>query len=115
MNAANIMGAVIITVVALIMVLIGVSQFRAKDKPVGFYNVIDPPRKEEITDIIAWNKKHGMIWIVYGIFIELGFWMGFLMMSEILQMVFMMGGVIVPLPFMVLRHRKLEKKYKSVP
>lgn len=113
LNAGNIIGAVIVTIVALIMVLLGVSQFRTKDKPVGFYNVIDPPKKEEITDITMWNRKHGMIWIVYGICIELGFWMGFLMTNEILQMIFMMGGVLVPLPFMVIRHRMLEKKYRS--
>lgn len=111
MNEGIIMGAVIITLVALIMVLIGVSQLRTKDKPVGFYNMIDPPKKDEITDIFAWNTKHGIIWIVYGICIELGFWLGFLMTNEILQMTFMMGGVLVPLPFMILRHRILEKKY----
>ena len=52
------------------------------------------------------------IWIVYGICIELGFWLGYIMPSEVLEMVFMMGGVIIPLPFMVLRHRALEKEYK---
>ena len=43
---------------------------------------------------------------------ELGFWLGYIMPSEVLEMVFMMGGVIIPLPFMVLRHRALEKEYK---
>ena len=33
------------------------------------------------------------------------------MPSEVLEMVFMMGGVIIPLPFMVLRHRALEKAF----
>lgn len=112
MNAAMIMGLVIITFVALIMVTIGLCQITKKENPVGFYNVIDPPRKEEISDVIQWNKKHGMIWIVYGICIELGFWLGYIAPSEVLEMVFMMGGVIVPLPFMVMRHRSLEKQYK---
>ena len=40
------------------------------------------------------------------------FWLGFVMPVEVLEMVFMMGGVIIPLPFMVIRHRKLEKEYK---
>ena len=75
-------------------------------------NVIDPPKKEEISDVIQWNKKHGIIWLTYGICIELGFWLGFVMPVEVLEMVFMMGGVIIPLPFMVIRHRKLEKEYK---
>lgn len=111
LNAGNIIGAVIVTIVALIMVLLGASQFRTKDKPVGFYNVIDPPKKEEITDITMWNRKHGMIWIVYGICIELGFWLGYFSSAEWLEMIFMMGGVVAPLPFMIWRHKSLEKKY----
>ena len=112
MNAEMIMGLVIISIVAVIMVIIGISQFNKKENPVGFYNVIAPPKKEEISDVIQWNKKHGFIWIVYGICIELGFWLGYIMPSEVLEMVFTMGGVIIPLPFMVLRHRALEKEYK---
>lgn len=112
MNAEMIMGLVIISIVACIMILIGVLQINKKNEPVGFYNVIDPPKKEEISNIDQWNKKHGTIWIVYGLCIELGFWLGYIMPSEVLEMVFMMGGVVIPLPLMVIRHRKLEKKYK---
>lgn len=112
MNAAMIIGLVIISIVAGIMIMIGISQLNKKEDPVGFYNVIDPPRKEEISDVIQWNKKHGIIWIVYGICIESGFWLGYVMPAEALKMVFMMGGVIIPLPFMVVRHRRLEKEYK---
>lgn len=111
MDYGMIMGLVVISIVSLIMILIGVLQFVKKDVPVGFYNIIDPPKKDEITDIIQWNRKHGVIWIMYGICIELGFWLGYLMPVEILEMIFMMGGVIIPLPFMVLRHRSLERKY----
>ena len=113
MNAGMIMGLVIISIVAGIMIIIGIFQFSKKDNPVGFYNVIDPPKKEEISDVIQWNRKHGIIWIVYGICIEFGFWLGYVMPVEVLEMVFMMGGVIIPLPFMVIRHRKLEKEYKT--
>ena len=105
MNAEMIIGLVIISIVAGIMIIIGLFQLSKKDNPVGFYNVIDPPKKEEISDVIQWNKKHGIC-------IELGFWLGFVMSVEVLEMVFMMGGVIIPLPFMVIRHRKLEKEYK---
>lgn len=61
MNEGMIMGLVIISIVAGIMIILGFSQMRAKDNPVGFYNVIDPPKKEEISDVIQWNKKHGMV------------------------------------------------------
>jgi len=112
MNGAMIMGLVIITLVAAVMVIIGVSQVIKKDVPVGFSNVIDPPKKEEISNIIQWNRKHGMIWIIYGICIELGFWFGFISPNEILEMIFVMGGVVLPIPFMVLQHKKLEREYK---
>lgn len=112
MNAEMIMGLIILSFVAAIMGLIGVCQVVKKDAPVGFYNVIDPPKKEEITDIIQWNKKHGMLWILYGICIELGFWIGYVMPSEVLEMIFMMGGVVLPLPLMIVRHHRLEKEYR---
>ena len=86
--------------------------FTNREKPVGVYNVIDPPKKEEISDIIQWNKKHGIIWIVYGICIELGFWIGYVMPSEEPEIFFMIGGIVIPLPFMCLRHHKLEKVYR---
>lgn len=111
MNPGMIIGLVIISIVALIMIMIGISQYRTKDVPVGFYNVIDPPKKEDITDIVQWNRKHGIIWIAYGICIELGFWAGFIMPTEKLEMIFMIGGVVIPLPFMIIRHKRLEKEY----
>lgn len=110
-NAEMIIGLVIISLVASIMIIIGLCQVRNKEKPVGFYNVIDPPKKEEISDIIQWNKKHGIIWIVYGICIELGFWIGYVMPIEALEIFFMISGIVIPLPFMCLRHYKLEKVY----
>lgn len=111
-NAEMIIGLVIISLVASIMIIIGLCQVRNKEKPVGFYNVIDSPKKEEISDILQWNKKHGMIWIVYGICIETGFWIGYVMPIEVLEMFFMIGGIVLPLPFMCLRHHKLEKEYR---
>ena len=45
MNAEMIMGLVIISIVAVIMVIIGISQFNKKENPLGFYNVIAQPKK----------------------------------------------------------------------
>ena len=53
-------------IVALIMFVIGISQIRSKE-PVGFYSGIKPPDREELTDVGDWNKKHGMMYIAYGI------------------------------------------------
>lgn len=112
MNAEMIMGLVIVSLVAVIMIIIGLVEAFNKYEPVGFYNVIDPPKREEISDIVQWNRNHGLIWIFYGICIELGFWLGFVMPNQMLGIVSMIGGIMIPLPFMVLIHRILEKKYK---
>ena len=112
MNEAMIMALVIISIVAVIMIIIGVSPISKKENSAGFYNGIDTPKKEEISDIIQWNRKHGIMWIIYGVCIELGFWLGHVMPVEALKMIFMMGGVIFPLPFMVLGHHRLVKRYK---
>lgn len=111
-NVEMIFGWIIVSFVALIMIIIGVSQIIKKDVPVGFYNLIAPPKKDEITNLAEWNKKHGMIWIAYGVCIEAGFLMGCFMPNESLEMIFMIGGVIIPLPLMILRHHMLEKEYK---
>lgn len=107
-----IVASVIFSFVSGIMIMIGISQMRKKDDPVGFENLIDPPKRDEISDVIQWNKKHGMIWITYGICIELGFWLGYLVPTEALKMIVVLGGVIIPLPFMVIRHKSLEVKYR---
>lgn len=112
MNSEMVMGLIIMSIVSLIMIIIGICQMRKKDIPVGFYNMVDPPKKEEVTDLVQWNKKHGLIWIVYGICIELGFWLGYFSKIDILEMIFMTGGVVIPLPFMILKHKSLEKEYR---
>ncbi len=45
--------------------ILGIVQCRSKD-PVGFWAGKKPPRKEEITDVRAYNRKHGLMWILYG-------------------------------------------------
>lgn len=113
MDAEMIMFLMIMSVVALIMIIIGVCQKTKKDEPVGFYNVLEPPKKEEISDVLEWNKQHGIIWITYGICIEIGWWLGYIVPIEALKIFFAMGGIVIPLPFMIMRHHSLEKKYKK--
>ncbi len=47
------------------IILLGIAQYRSKD-PVGFWSGKEPPRKEQITDVKAYNRKHGIMWILYG-------------------------------------------------
>lgn len=71
MKAENIIGLAIYVVVALFMVAIGIAQLKSKD-PVGFYSGEEPPKAESLTDVSTWNKRHGMMWLIYGIIIFVG-------------------------------------------
>ena len=72
MNAENIFGFAIYALVALFMMGIGIVQIKSR-KPVAFYSGEKPPKAEELTDVSAWNRKHGMMWLAYGIIILISF------------------------------------------
>lgn len=111
MNAEVAIGFGISTFVALIMEIIGIAQIRKSDEPVGFYTLVDPPRENQITDMIAWNRQHGLMWILYGICIELGFLPFIFSENDIFAGVCYCCGILVPLPIMILYHHLLVKKY----
>lgn len=106
---------VIFLLVALIMIGIGVSQLKSKT-PVGFYSGEKPFAAEELSDVAAWNKKHGVMWIIYGLVIIFsGFAGTFLIGANAgwqLNLVIMGGGVVVPLAWMIGYHERLVRKYK---
>ena len=106
----NIVGFIIYLGVSVFMLGIGVVQLRSK-KPVAFYSGEKPPKAEELSDVEVWNKKHGMMWVLYGIIIMASYFCGVLVGDNIWSVIPMIGGVIVPIPIMILRHEKLRKKY----
>lgn len=59
--AENIIGFVVFLGTSLIMIGLGVSQIKSKE-PVGFYTGEKPPKREQLSDVEAWNKKHGLMW-----------------------------------------------------
>lgn len=108
-----IFGLVIYLFVAAIMFGIGISQYKSK-KPVGFYSGEKPPLESELTDVNAWNKKHGKMWILYGVIIILSYVAGipFVSQDSVWCVVPMCGGIIVPIPLMIWYHHKLIREYK---
>ena len=108
--AEYIMAMVIIFLVALVMIGIGVSQIKSK-KPVAFYTGEKAPGEDELSDVAAWNKRHGFMWVIYGLAIMEAFLLSSLVKSEILQMVILLGGIVGALPIMILYHSHLKKKY----
>lgn len=111
MTAAGIMTLVIFLIVAGMMIGIGISQLRSTS-PVGFYSGEKPPAENELTDVQAWNKKHGMMWLVYGIIIIISYFVGYIMGDTILCLIPFCGGLIVPVIIMIWYHHRLIRKYK---
>lgn len=110
MNTENIVGLVIYVFVSLFMVAIGIAQLKSQD-PVGFYSGEKPPKAEDLTDVHAWNKSHGMIWLIYGIIIFASYLIGSFFWDSILVIIPMIGGVVIPLPFMIWYHHRLIRKF----
>ena len=114
MLAEIIIGFVIMLYVAVIMLGIGISQYKST-KPVGFYSGEKPPLESELTDVNAWNKKHGKMWIWYGVIIIVSYLLGipFLVMDSVWCILPICGGCILPLPVMIWYHHKLIQEYKK--
>ena len=108
--AAMIMSGVIFGFVALIMFGIGFSQLKSRD-PVGFYTGVKPPEKEQLSDVAAWNKKHGIMWIAYGFCIVCSWFCYALIGESICSVIPLLAGVLIPIVLMVIYHHQLIKKY----
>lgn len=109
-----IFGLVIYLFVAAVMLGIGISQYRST-KPVGFYSGEKPPMESELTDVDAWNKKHGKMWIWYGVIIIVSYLLGvpFLMADSVWSVLPMCVGIMIPIPLMIRYHHKLIRKYRK--
>ena len=105
-------SGVILGVCALIMFEIGTVQFRSQ-KPVSFYTGENAPDEKDITDVKAWNKKHGIMWIMYGVCIVSAWICGFIMGDSLLSLIPFFICLGLPIPLMVLYHHHLVKRYKN--
>ncbi len=106
--AEYIISLVIYGVISLIMIGIGISQIKSKD-PVGFYTHEKAPRKQEIIDVPAWNKRHGMMWISYGVALIGAHIICLFIGDAIVASVLLIGATVVPLPMMMWYHARLKK------
>ena len=72
-----------------------------------------PFKKEELSDVYLWNKKHGWMWIIYGIIILLSYGIGFIIgIDSVMCVIPMCGGIIIPIPVMIWKHHRLIKEMK---
>ena len=106
----TIISGVIYGIVALIMFGIGISQLKSKD-PVGFYSGEKNPKAEQLSDVNAWNKKHGIMWVIYGVCIVCTWICSAIIGDSIFSVIPMIAGILVPVIIMIIYHHKLVKKY----
>lgn len=106
------MALIVFVMVAILMIGIGVWQLKST-APVGFYSGEKPPREEELTDVKAWNRKHGTMWVIYGIVIIISGLVGCIIGDSIWCLIPYCGGIVVPVIIMIWYHHRLIKKYKK--
>lgn len=112
MEVGNIIGLVVYLLTAAIMIGIGISQYKS-EKPVGFYSGEKPPDESELSDVVSWNKKHAVMWVIYGLIILFSYGIGTIIGDSVWCLIPMCGGLIFPLPIMVWYHHRLIKHYKK--
>ena len=98
----------ILLFVSLSMVGIGLWQIKSQS-PVGFYSGVTPPAREELTDVRAWNRKHGLMWVIYGVSIIASYLLCALLLSPAVGAVVSCGTILIALPLMILYHHHLVK------
>lgn len=94
---------------AIPLIILGISQYKSAD-PVGFWTGKKPPAKEQITDVKAYNHKHGLMWILYGAGIMVCFFsMVFVGLETAMFLVLVecLGGIVA----MIVYHNKLDRTY----
>lgn len=109
MTAENIIAVVILCICMLPLVVLGIFQMKSKE-PVGFWSGVKPPTGDKVSDVAAYNKKHGIMWIVYGAGIVPAFFLGMVfgeMVAVCTLGIEIIGGLVV----MICYHNYLDKKY----
>lgn len=110
--AESIIFVVIVAISAMPMIILGIVQYRSKE-PVGFWSGKEPPKREQITDVKAYNRKHGIMWILYGAgflfcnILEIPLGEELALLAVGLSVVECIGGIFV----MIAYHNKLNRQY----
>lgn len=107
--AETIFSAVILLVSIGPIIILGIVQYRSKE-PVGFWSGKKPPGREQITDVRAYNRKHGLMWISYGVGFIVCFVCGLPfggLIAGYLCTIEALGGILV----MAAYHNRLNRLY----
>lgn len=105
-----ILSGVSLGICAILMFGIGAFQIKSK-KPVGFYTGETAPDEKELSDVTAWNRKHGMMFILYGFGLVLAWVCGLIIGDSPLLLIPFAVCLLLPIPLMIFYHHKLVRKY----
>jgi len=107
--AETIMSIVVTFICVLPLLAVGILQYHSK-APVGFWAGKKPPEPEQVTDVRAYNRRHGIMWIAYGA----GFFLMFLtglpfggIAAAAASGLECFGGICL----MIWYHSRLDRKY----
>ena len=107
-------SGVCLGICALLMLGIGLFQFKSRT-PVGFYSHEKRPEASQLTDVRAWNRKHALMWILYGGWIALSWVFCLLCKDSLLILIPLTAGLLLPVPLMIARHHSLKRQYLENP
>jgi len=99
-------------VCALTAILIGIWQYKSKT-PAGFYTFEKPLTEDDVSDVKMWNRKHGVMFMLYGAVILISWAAMPLSGGSEWGYAVSFSGILLPVPFMLLYHRKLVKQYRN--
>lgn len=104
-----IFGGVIYGLCALIFIGLGIRNYKAK-KPVTINTSIKPPKEENFVSVKEWNRKHGIMWIIFGIILFAGYVLSCIFVDNLfLCMLFLVIIPILYCPVVIIYHNHLVK------
>lgn len=95
---------------AFLIVGIGIAQIYRK-KPVGFWSFQPPPSPRQVADVRAYNRKHGKMWIWFGLGMPAAYGLGAIAPYGFAAWLIIGSQLIGGLAAMIAYHNHLTKKY----
>ena len=111
--AETIIYVVMCTIVAMIFVILGIYQYRAKD-PVTINTSETPPKAEDLIDVKLWNQKHGRNLIILGIMLWCTLVVGgyvLLRINGVIAIIIIIVAGIFEFSWINFQHKKMKREY----
>ena len=99
-----------IGVLTLLLIGIGVKQILSTE-PIAFYTGDEPPEKNMLKSVRAWNTGHGILWISCGVvLVTLALVALFAVEDNLVRTALLFAGGLLPMFILMIGHSILMKK-----